>query len=460
MNLIHWQWLSPDRGRPLLAGLWLACAFAGALGQPANAQAEVAASASTSAATPAASASPAVVASRVGEVTLSIGSSEIQRTGTGQRQPVSKGSAIQPGDIIRTSASGHVHVRFIDGALLSVRPQSVLHVEEYRYDAAQPEQSLVKFYLETGTVREVSGRAAQLAKERFRLNTPLVAIGVRGTDFITQVSDQSTAVRVNQGAIVLTPLDDGCPASGFGPCQTSRSRELADNMGGMALIYRQSTPEPVLQPVNTLKGMERVTPMLQNKSGTGPDDVVSDMRNPDNLLNVIKPGNPLVWGRWARNTAPGDELTVPFAQAMEGRSVTVGDGYYFLFRTENGMPNLLAAASGISQFRLQGGAAQYRASSNDLSPAHIDRGTLGIDFNRNTFTTQLDVTVPGHFNETVRATGSIDRNTGIFLGDGSIPGTHVAGALSLDLNQAGYFFNKAVGYGAVSGATLWSRGAP
>lgn len=395
---------------------------------------------------------------RVGEVTLSIGTSEIRRDGQARSVPVGKGSDILPGDVIRTSGSGHVHIRFVDGALVSVRPQSVLHVEEYRYDASRPAESLVKFYLETGTVREISGRAAQLVKERFRLNTPLVAIGVRGTDFVTQVTENSTAVFVNQGAIVLTPLDGACSASSFGPCQTPRSRELADTMGGVALIYRQSAPEPVLQPVQSLKGMERATPMLQHKPGSDPGlaDVATDVRNPENVLNILKPSNNLVWGRWAKNTVPGDDLTIPFSQALDGRRVTVGDGYYFLFRNEN-TPNLLAGASGLVNFRLQGGAAQYRAPSNVVVAASIDKGTLGIDFTRNTFTTQINVSVPGSINETMAASGSIDRNTGIFLGDPGDKAARVAGAVSLDANQAGYFFNKAVGVGAIYGATLWNR---
>lgn len=392
----------------------------------------------------------------VGEVTLSIGASEVQREG--KAHSIAKGGEILPGDVIRTSASGHVHIRFADGALVSVRPQSVLHVQEYRYDAARPADSLVKFYLETGTVREISGQAAQLAKEKFRLNTPLVAIGVRGTDFITQVNAQSTAVLVNQGAIVLTPLDGACTASGFGPCETPRSRELADTMNGMALVYRQSASEPVLQPVHTLKGVERVTPMLQQKHNgdAGIGDVVNDAKNPEAVLDVVKPSRSLTWGRWARNTMPGDSLTVPFAEAMEGKRVTVGDGYYFLFRDE-GVPHLLQSMSGVTHFRLQGGAAQYRAVSNEVSAATVEGGTLGIDFTRNTFTTQLSVGVPGSGSQSVAASGAIDRNTGIFLSSRDNKDTRVAGAVSLDANQAGYLFTKAIGGAAISGATLWSR---
>lgn len=395
----------------------------------------------------------------VGEVTLSIGSSEIRRAG--HSLPLAKGSTLQAGDLIHTSGSGHVHVRFIDGALLSVRPQSRLHIQEYRYDPQRPAESLVKFYLETGTVREISGHAAQMARERFRLNTPLAAIGVKGTDFITQANEQSTVVLVNQGAIVLTPLDASCNAGGFGPCQTERSRELADTMAGNALIYSQSAPEPVLQPVTSVKGIERLAPLLQpqaaaDSSVTG---VVSDSRNPETVLDVIKPAAGLVWGRWARDPHPGDQFTIAFAEALQGNRVTVGDGYYFLFRNEN-QPALLPAASGQARFRLQGSSAQYRASSNEIYAAKVEDGRLGIDFDRNTFNTQLTLSYPAGPDSrqtTFTASGTLDRQTGILRSDPADPGSHLAGALANDLSQAGYLFSKSLGNDAISGATLWQR---
>ena len=76
-----------------------------------------------------------------------------------------------------------MHVRFLDDAVLSVRPNSELHIETYRFDAERPDLSTVKLNLIQGTARTVSGEAAKTAKERYRLNTPIAAIGVRGTDF-------------------------------------------------------------------------------------------------------------------------------------------------------------------------------------------------------------------------------------------------------------------------------------
>jgi hypothetical protein len=443
-------------------------------------------------------ASAALAASFVGEVTLNIGASQLERAG--ESGAVSKGYGILPGDVIRTTASGHVHIRFVDGARVSVRPDSVLHVVEYRYDPADPAASLIKFHLETGTVRGISGLAAQAARDKFRLNTPLVAIGIKGTDFVTQASAQSAVVLVNQGAIVLAPLDANCRADAFGPCGTSRSRELGANTSGLALVYRQSTTDPVFQPINSLKGMERISPgSPHERLGSGPATVVADATSAERATNsavaesktidrvvgknlerfpVLQPDSPksaavvasppevapppppppppslLTWGRWAGSSVPGDNLTVPFADALSGGRVTVGDGYYFLFRNEN-VANLLSSASSVVDFRLQQGAASYLDSTRTVSAATVDGGSLSIDFGRNTFSTRLAVTAASIGTQAVAATGTVERPSGFLRGSGQ--DVRVTGAVSLDVSQAGYFFTKAVGNGTLSGATLWGR---
>ena len=122
----------------------------------------------------------------VGEVTLTIGKSKIERS-TQEAEP-QKGGSVQEGDVIRTSDNGHIHIRFIDGARISVRPTSVFRIHEFKYSPSDPAASVVRLSLDSGEARSISGAAAQAAKDRFRLNTPLVAIGVKGTDFVTQVS--------------------------------------------------------------------------------------------------------------------------------------------------------------------------------------------------------------------------------------------------------------------------------
>ncbi len=391
----------------------------------------------------------------VGTVTLTIGVSQVVRGR--DILTLAKGSSIEVGDRIETTDSGHVHIRFVDGARVSVRPDSVLRVEAYQYDPAHPTDAIVKFDLEHGVARAISGDAAHQASDRFRLNTPLVAIGVRGTDFTVQAGLQSAVVVVNQGAIVLAPLDAGCSAAGLGPCVGSRARELSASMSGTALVYRANTAEPSFQPISALKGTDKITPIMQQEhdSSVQAQGVVADSKSPSSIVGFLPQQSSLTWGRWPTNALPGDNLTVPFVTAMQGNQVTVGDGYYFLFRNE-GVPNLLGSMTGEATFALHGGVANYRSSNNVYSPATIQGGLLGLDFTHDTFATNLTISSPATGVQTVNATGSLNPVNGIFLGNTS--DTHVAGAVSLNTLQAGYLFNKSfVNGSALTGATLWGR---
>ena len=65
----------------------------------------------------------AVVAAEVGEVTLTIGQA-MNIPASGVPVALQRGSKIHPGDRIETADGGHVDIRFVDGAMVSVRPTS------------------------------------------------------------------------------------------------------------------------------------------------------------------------------------------------------------------------------------------------------------------------------------------------------------------------------------------------
>ena len=389
----------------------------------------------------------------VGEITLVIGQSEVDR----EAQPgvqAKKGGAILEGDVIKTSASGHVHIRFVDGALVSVRPNSVFTIHEFKYNPAEPAASVVRLSLGKGEVRSISGAAAQAAKDRFRLNTPLVAIGVKGTDFVTQTGLEATRVTVNQGAIVMAPFDQSCRADALGVCSGSRARELTAEMTGMALVYRNGAADPGFQ----LAPGQKDAGKLQPQSGQlkdGADRVTSSSKEGVRPEEVVSPSR-LVWGRWSHAPLPGDALTVGFRDALLGNEVTVGDGYYFLFRNP-GSPNLLPSLNNQVDFKLGASSAQYRLPSNEVTAASVDAGKLSIDFAQRTYATQLQVSAEGLPSQSLQFAGKVDPNTGIFLGTGQGGQGSLSGALTLNGRQAGYFFRAPVNNGSLSGATLWAR---
>ena len=188
----------------------------------------------------------ALTSQPMGKITLTVGLATVT-SASGSTRTAQRGDDISVGDRIETTLNGHVHVRFVDGAMVSVRPASELLVEDYRYDPAAVERSQVKFKLSRGTARAISGAAAEGARDHFRLNTPLVAIGIRGTDFVVHSEERLTTAAVRYGAIIMAPFGEGCKAQGSGPCATASARLLSADMSGMLAEYRSGVNQTELK---------------------------------------------------------------------------------------------------------------------------------------------------------------------------------------------------------------------
>jgi hypothetical protein len=99
-------------------------------------------------------------------------------------RPLLKTDVVEVGQTVYTGPSGHLHLKMVDSAFISVRPNSRLLISQYEYDAANPANSKIRFSLEEGVARSITGKGGEANKAGYRLNTPLAAIGVRGTDFV------------------------------------------------------------------------------------------------------------------------------------------------------------------------------------------------------------------------------------------------------------------------------------
>lgn len=449
----------------------------------------------------------------VGEVTMSVGP-VTRTTAQGLPEMVRRGTPILPGDRLDTADGGHLHIRFIDGALVSIRPGSRMLVEDYKYDPQRVSASLVRFKLEYGVARAISGAAAEGAKERFRLNTPLVAIGVRGTDFVVRAGELTTRAAVNQGAIVMAPFGADCTAQALGPCGSSSAKLLSADMGQLQVEFRPQFAQPEIKPLQGAVFASNSTPDHGNGSAlvavrsvaaapapaapalgrtdserlataaladeavtaaiTGkapapppavtpppvapPPVVIAPPPEPPPVVDVPEPTVPLpppvlAWGRWAAVAAGDGDIALPRAEAADGRSVTVGNAQYNLYRASDGQTEL-ARGLGSYQFALEKSAAQYSVAGS-VSPATVEQGRLLLDFGNARFATDLRVANALTGAVGISGAGAI-RGDGIFF-DRSVAGQAIAGAAALDGKSAGYFFEKAVGAGTLSGITLWSR---
>jgi hypothetical protein len=144
---------------------------------------------------------------------------------------------------------------------------------------------------------------------------------------------------------------------------------------------------------------------------------------------------------------------------MRGNEVTVGDGYYFLFREPSNV-NLLPTLTTKADFGLKSSSAYYRNAANEMVPASVQSGSLSIDFGAKTYATQLGLSAEGTGLQSYAQSGTLNAATGIFLGRSGpevAATSSLAGAISLDARQAGYLFKTQIGRGTFVGATLWGR---
>jgi len=423
----------------------------------------------------------------VGTVSLVIGEARVLRSDGSQAQ-LRQGSEVIVGDRVETGANGHVHLRFVDRGAVSVRPGSVLEVQSYRYDRDRPEANEVRLRVEQGTARSISGGATEVDKTRFRLNTPIAAIGVRGTDFIVQSTPREVRAVVAQGAISVAPLGAGCSAAALGPCLGASARELSADMGHMMVEVRSGERVAQLAPAvaallpplhmadaatkerNGSEAVARVAAMVAAQPSLDSRGRTND-RTAADVLAIVPVGKvdsrvlntppdadaQLVWGRWSFSRAGADNLSLSFAEASQQRHVTVGDTDGALFRS--GGVGLAAdqpmttPESGRFDLRLTRAHAGFDVGGR-VEAASVDGGTLSLDFGQRTFATALALSAASTGRVELRAGGSIQDN-GIFTSRDSEQ--RVAGAISLDGKEAGYLFERAVGGGVFRGRTLWGK---
>ena len=165
-------------------------------------------------------------------------------------------------------------------------------------------------------------------------------------------------------------------------------------------------------------------------------------------------GRQLVWGRYAHTGLARSPLALAFSAASADRKITVGNFNYGLFRVENGSRRV-ADNLGLVGFQLNSAQAVYNTATGVVA-MQVNGGSLGIDFQRNTFSTALQL---NH-----ELTGKVDFSAaGKLLDDGVFRAMEqtrrVAGAVSLDGKEAGYLFEYQLGDGRVSGLTLWDAGS-
>jgi hypothetical protein len=412
-------------------------------------------------------------------------------------QPATEGAAVQEGQMLSTGNDGFIYVKTVDNGLFILRPQTKARIVTYHIDQNNPANTRIKLELLSGVARSKSGDAVKLARQNFRFNTPVAAIGVRGTDFTVFTDNDTSRVSVISGGVVVSGFTGGCRPDGGGPCEGEASRELSAAQRGQLLQVRRGTAAPQVLQASPLSPDQVSPPRTDEPVAQGntvsPNVNVEAMKNaginvaiskinqgggtppgtpgtPGDGGNTGTPGSPgpifdasprgAIWGRWQRvgDAAP----SLDYAAVGAKNELLALNGYFALFRSPG--KEYVAPNNGSVGFALRGSEAyvttEYGFGNNLVAPAKLTDGTLTVDFGARTFNTSVNLDT-GSDTMRLRADGAVGNDGRLYgnAADGRHGVMNVQGLLTNERGgSAAYIFDGRVDdRRTVNGATTWRQ---
>jgi hypothetical protein len=422
---------------------------------------------------PIAGAAEASAATEVGKIMLVVGEAKIAG------KAVKVGDSVLVGAELTTGADGYLYLKTVDSGFLILRPGSVAIVEAYKVDLANPAQSRFKFSLRQGVARSISGDAVGKARKNFRFNTPVAAIGVRGTDFSIYTNAEETRVAVVSGGVIVSSFDGKCLPQGSGPCEGTDSLELfAGTLGVLQVQKGQTAPRliedrtlspDIVAPPRHDEPSLSVAPVADKRQKDSEDTVSPSpsLDHQDVLLDPVKQEQlqPITWGRWQQisEKLPATVDISDLDKTIYGM-ITIPDNSYILLWNKNDTNTVKIPASSNLSFSLQAGQAHITGADGRVTPASVNNGMLNFNFDQSSFFTRVELGASGQ-NHTLYANGGVTRD-GIFYSNENAPGNMlVRGALfqskqAQDMKDmtASYVFQSTLRNGlSASGVTVWDK---
>lgn len=118
-----------------------------------------------------------------------------------QRVRVSIRDTVFRNKAMETVKNGAMRIRFGDATSLRIGSESLVVLDDYVY-APDNGGSKMTLRFSKGVFRFVTGK---MNKQAYRIITPSATIGIRGTDFLATVTDDSTLIDVYEGEIDFEP---------------------------------------------------------------------------------------------------------------------------------------------------------------------------------------------------------------------------------------------------------------
>lgn len=220
----------------------------------------------------------------------------------GRSRALAKGGEINSGEMVDTGA-GRAQLRFSDGALVSLSPQTRFRIDEYQFKGQADGSEKGFFSLLKGALRTITGTIGRSNRGNYKLGTAVATIGIRGTEFSVAYGNSIT-VTTGGGSVEV------CNAGGCLVVDAGQSAHVQDINSKPTFTQKPAQPSLQQDPQEQtlyIAGDQR-TPAGGVQLGpplvSGPNYVVA-YADPVTNTNGVAPGQDAVFDATSQLVAYG-----------------------------------------------------------------------------------------------------------------------------------------------------------
>ncbi|MBQ4835873.1 MULTISPECIES: FecR family protein [Pseudoalteromonas] len=226
-----------------------------------------------------------VSAEQAGKTIMSRGDVIASDSSTESQRPLKRRSPVYDVDVVNTGTSSQAQLRMQDGALIALKAQTQLKIDEYTLGSG--DGGSVVMELISGGLRTITGEIKG-DKSNYKLKTPVGSIGIRGTHYEVEWKNNELFLAVWDGTI---ELDMSNATGGEGPVLLGKGGDFS-----FAKVSESGTVTSLLKPPSELSSLSS-TPSKSAQS-TEADEQGSTIANVE--ITTAEQSTPLVTGSFSQ----------------------------------------------------------------------------------------------------------------------------------------------------------------
>ena len=361
-------------------------------------------------------------AASAGTALLATGEVSVRRGASSDN--LARGSSVESGDIIVTGPAGRAQLRFSDGGMVALSPNSQFNISKYA-DVNDPKQDAFLVDLLRGGMRAITGLIGKRNRDNYKVTTTTATIGIRGSAFLMNyLPDGTLVVSTEQDAIEVC-TQAGCTGLAAG----ESARVVSSTQPAVRTSTRASIPSP--DPLRT------PTTVGDGTTGAGKSNLVTaPTQSIFTGLAFVSAGLPASGSKLdQRQYSNGSLITAP------------SSGAPLQYKGEN---NDLAVASGTTTVVSSTGSyagndllilGTWSADTWTAGSGGVGTGNAGAALSSTGFATGQTTSSTALSSLTgMRAQYKLDKATPVYATNGQV-GAVTAGSLAVDFLGVGNYAN-------------------